>query len=80
MAVEKAEAISVARLMRKMEYRAGELLLQKKPKNSVISMMIRLSHLAICCRKTDWIVSISMIAAICAMTLIPPFASIILKL
>lgn len=78
--LKKRKPYLFARPMKKMEYRAGELLLQKKPKNSVISMMIRLLHLAICCRKTDWIVSISMIAAICAMTLIPPFASIILKL
>lgn len=78
--LKKRKPYLFARLMKKMEYRAGELLPQKKPKNSATSMMIRLSHLAICCRKTDWIVSISMIAAICAMTLIPPFASIILKL
>lgn len=78
--LKKRKPYLFARPMRKMEYRAGELLPQKKPKNSATSMMIRLSHLAICWRKTDWIVSISMIAAIYAMTLIPPFASIILKL
>lgn len=42
--LKKRKPYLFARLMRKMEYRAGELLPQKRPKNSATSMMIRFIH------------------------------------